>query len=340
MASMKSPIGSALLYSGVLDHDDLVDLRELIRKVVATRGDESPLASVLNGGEILKDLLVQQLSRDRIEKFCECGLLVESGNFVFSPFRAHRVEDFIIISDPPANSDSRASTYLDPLCEGPQLSKLLIRKRVNRGLDMGCGCGILSIAMASFCEHVLGVDVNARAIEVSHFNAELNGIKNVTFIKGDLFESIEDQFDLIVFNSPTNKEGNQYRDLLECGEPLLARFFSDVGKHLTYTGYCQVNLAMNDYPDSPFLERLSNWIRMKGGAFRALIMICKRVANESGNTWKRGWATFWHGGLSFEEIDWPYHLLSQDMRATDLSEFILRLIEHNENFPSRKRIPQ
>src|SRR6185436_9584118 len=143
------------------------------------------------------------------------------------------------------------------LCEGPQLSRLLIRKAASRGLDVGCGCGILSIVMASFCDQVLGIDINNRAIEVSRFNADLNGTLNVTFIESDLFQGVQGAFDLIVFNSPTNKEREQYRDLLECGEPLLARFFCDVGKHLTLTGYCQVNLAMNDYPQSLFVDRMS-----------------------------------------------------------------------------------
>jgi len=195
--------------------------------------------------------------------------------------------------------------------------------------------------MSSFCDHVIGVDINPRAVEFSRFNSVLNGIANVTFMESDLFNSLRGQeFDLIVFNSPTNKEGDDYRDLLESGEPLLARFFSNLGNHLRPDGYCQVNLAMNDYTESRFVDRLATWIRAGERDLRALTMVCKRHKNDDGGTWKRGWATFWRGSSFLSEVDWPYHLLTATPSPLELSQLVLRLLENHELLNSQRHLPQ
>lgn len=168
----------------------------------------------------------------------------------------------MIVTDPEVPENLEDQFYLDPLWEALRLVKLLIRQVAGRGLDVGCGSGVFSLVTSSFCEQVIGVDISPRAIEFSRFNSALNGVRNVAFIESDLFDSVRSrQFDLIVFNSPTDEESYEYRDLLECGEQLLARFFTDLGDPLTPAGHGQINLAMNDYAGSRFSDRLQNWIK-------------------------------------------------------------------------------
>ncbi|MDV3221095.1 class I SAM-dependent methyltransferase [Intrasporangium sp.] len=54
-------------------------------------------------------------------------------------------------------------------------------------LDIGCGWGPLSIALAlrSPAAHVWGVDVNRRALQLATLNAEAAGVDNVTFCEPD-----------------------------------------------------------------------------------------------------------------------------------------------------------
>jgi len=292
---------------------------------------DSPLRRVLTGDEVSRSGLKAQLPDGRLEELRACGLLVESGERIFSPFRAHIVERFVIVTDPEVPENSQDQLYLDPLWEAPRLVKLLIRQVVGRGLDVGCGSGVFSLVMSSFCEQVIGVDISPRAMEFSRLNSALNGVRNVAFIESELFDSVRgQQFDLIVFNSPTDEEGYEYLNLLKCGEQLLAKFFTDLGDHLTPAGFCQINFTMNDYADSRFSDRLETWIRTNRHDLRWLTMVSKRRDREAGGIWKRGWGTFCRGSYFSAEVEWPYHALAASAPPRDLSQLVLRLLKNHE----------
>lgn len=79
----------------------------------------------------------------------------------------------------------------------------------NRGyckvLDLCSGSGAIGLTVAAFLEftNVTLSDINKEALEVSRENAETLGvIDRVQFIHSDLFQDIEDRFDLIVSNPP------------------------------------------------------------------------------------------------------------------------------------------
>ena len=48
-------------------------------------------------------------------------------------------------------------------------------------LDIGCGCGFFSLYLAKHGAHGCGFDVNRKSIEMARHNAEINGIKGITF---------------------------------------------------------------------------------------------------------------------------------------------------------------
>lgn len=55
-------------------------------------------------------------------------------------------------------------------------------------LDLGTGCGVVALLSSRVYEGVLGTDVNPRAVAMARFNARVNGVGNVEFRVGDLFE--------------------------------------------------------------------------------------------------------------------------------------------------------
>jgi release factor glutamine methyltransferase len=73
-------------------------------------------------------------------------------------------------------------------------------------LDLCTGSGCLALALAkNFPDsRVFGTDISGKAVGYARKNAELNGIENVQFFKGNLFEPIEEAqfFDLIISNPP------------------------------------------------------------------------------------------------------------------------------------------
>jgi release factor glutamine methyltransferase len=73
-------------------------------------------------------------------------------------------------------------------------------------LDLCTGSGCLALALASAFpdSQVTGIDISETAVDYARKNAGLNGIENVRFLNGHLFEPLdEDQlFDLIISNPP------------------------------------------------------------------------------------------------------------------------------------------
>lgn len=82
------------------------------------------------------------------------------------------------------------------------LLALTIRRRVARALDIGTGCGIQALYLATHCEKVVATDISQRAVEITAFNAALNHA-DIDVRLGSLFEPVEGEgFDLIVTNPP------------------------------------------------------------------------------------------------------------------------------------------
>ena len=81
-------------------------------------------------------------------------------------------------------------------------------------LDMGTGSGVSALLAARAGSDVVAVDINPEAVECAHANAEANGLSDrISFIEGDLFDGVEGDFDLIVFDPPFR--WFEPRDLLE-----------------------------------------------------------------------------------------------------------------------------
>lgn len=71
-------------------------------------------------------------------------------------------------------------------------------------LDMctGSGCIAISLALLKEAAKVMAVDISEDALAVSKINCERLNCTNVTLIQSDLFDRIEDVFDVIVSNPP------------------------------------------------------------------------------------------------------------------------------------------
>lgn len=54
-----------------------------------------------------------------------------------------------------------------------------------RVLDLYCGTGTIGIYISDYASKVLGVEINAKAIEDANKNKKMNDIKNIEFIAGD-----------------------------------------------------------------------------------------------------------------------------------------------------------
>ena len=109
----------------------------------------------------------------------------------------------------------------------------------QRFLEIGCGTGVVSLALAKRALQGVGTDINERAIENSRKNAETLGITNVKFLVSDVFENVEGTYDVIVCNPPyTNHETSDVieRMFWDPDNDMKREFFNEAHNHLSPGG--------------------------------------------------------------------------------------------------------
>lgn len=83
------------------------------------------------------------------------------------------------------------------------LAALTPRTAVERVLDVGTGCGVQALLAAAHGRQVVGTDIGDRALWLAAVNAALNGVDNVDWRSGDMFEpAAGERYDLVVANPP------------------------------------------------------------------------------------------------------------------------------------------
>lgn len=289
---------------------ELAELGAALRRGLESEEGGYEALRVFDGERVRADKLERVLPKPQLRLLEDCRALFADSRDFISPFRLKSVEKLLVFSDPPVAAWRDLPHYVDPLWEAAHLRKLLVRGPVRSALDMGCGSGVLSLIMASYAEEVVGVDLNPRAIAFSRLNARLNGISNAVYREGDLFSPVAARrFDRIVFNSPTGEERSP-ANLLEAGEEVLARFFSEAIRFLERSGYIQVNLGMFDRVGSRFTERLESWLAPDADQCQILLLLLrskrpswKQLLKERFRpgpggrvtAWSRGWLTLRQG---------------------------------------------
>ncbi|MEE9525874.1 MAG: HemK2/MTQ2 family protein methyltransferase [Candidatus Woesearchaeota archaeon] len=133
----------------------------------------------------------------------------------------------------------------------PREDSFLILKEIKNYaignvLDMGTGSGILAIEAAKTADVVIGADINETTLDYAKHNLKLKGLKNIKFVKSDLFSYFKKHpmmFDLIIFNPPYLPKDirEPFESALETtggekGYELLEKFFSEVSSYLMPDG--------------------------------------------------------------------------------------------------------
>ena len=147
------------------------------------------------------------------------------------------------------------------------LAQLTLRAPVDSSLDLGTGCGVQALHLATHSAHVVATDVNQRALGIARFNAALNEVGDrVEVREGSFFEPVRgERYDLIATNppfviSPATGERLVYRDSGLPGDQVVEDIVRAAPDHLTERGWCQVLANWVVERDRPWDERLASWL--------------------------------------------------------------------------------
>jgi methylase of polypeptide subunit release factors len=84
------------------------------------------------------------------------------------------------------------------------LASPLLRRPVQRAVDVGAGAGPGAIELALCCPEatVYAADINEDALQLAAVNAELNGAARLIPCRSNLLDGVDGQFDLVMSNPP------------------------------------------------------------------------------------------------------------------------------------------
>lgn len=92
-------------------------------------------------------------------------------------------------------------------------------------LDIGTGSGCIAITLKKELKNtnITAIDISNEALTVAKENAKLNNV-NINFKNSDVFENINDKYDVIISNPPYIKETEVIDKLVKDNEPAIALY--------------------------------------------------------------------------------------------------------------------
>jgi len=238
---------------------------------LAWSGSDDPcdvLVGVFLAGESATAVALEQaLGRAALDVALRTGLLVADGGSLRCPFCVYPIAGRHLVTDRPGlRPGINPVSALYP--ETYILSAAADRtRRLSRVLDLGTGSGVHALLAAGHADHVLGVDVNPRALEFARFNAALNDLPGVAFAEGDLFDPCPagDRYDRIVSNPPyvpsvEHAAGSNWFSGGPTGDEILSRILAGLDAHLSDDGLALLYAMIAHRADEPLRERMDAWL--------------------------------------------------------------------------------
>lgn len=143
-----------------------------------------------------------------------------------------------------------------------------VRRQAELALDLGTGTGFLALLAGSHARQVIATDINPRALSFAALNARLNGLSNIEFRRGSLFEPVADcRFDLLMANPPfviSPKADYEYRDSGLVGDTICEQLIRKAPEMLREGGYCTVLFNWHHQNAEDWAQRPIEWLTSSG----------------------------------------------------------------------------
>ncbi len=224
------------------------------------------ISLLLDNQELRLELVKQKLEENIFQDLLDMKILSIKDDVVWSEFCLFPCygELFIVTDKLAKNELINQVMYL--LGESFFLGDIIDREsNYINALDLCTGSGIHALLASKHCEYVVGIDISERAIDIANFNKALNGIENVEFKIGSLFEPIKNKkFDLIIANPPYNpdlstKAGDNFWSGGKHGDEILRDIFKGLSEHITEEGLFFIISLFPNTEENTNIESIRRW---------------------------------------------------------------------------------
>jgi protein-L-isoaspartate O-methyltransferase len=223
------------------------------------------------GGPVPRQEAERALAPIGTDELCRLGVAVHCGEAaVQAAVRLVPHADLLLAGNryPAESAGGTPADYVATVtAPSAILGCLTVRRPVTTSLDIGTGSGVQALWLARHSERVVAVDVNRRALNLAAFNARLNGITNIEFREGSLFDPVAgERFDLIVCNAPYVVSPDvrfAYRDSGAQSDSFNERLVREAPARLTEGGFAHLLIGWilrgADWPARP-----KSWLEGNG----------------------------------------------------------------------------
>jgi methylase of polypeptide subunit release factors len=243
--------------------------------VIRRTAEASPLHSLVRlfvlGMTVSAESVHAALSRPGIDCAIESGLIETAANGVRAVACLRPWREFFLLSDflPPEGEPLPSDFVMNGTSPSSRLlTRLTIRRRVDRALDLGTGAGTHALLAASHANHVVATDTNRRALNFAAMNARLNGIENVSFTEGSFFKPLAgEKFDLIVSNPPfiiSPSSGLMFQNADLGGDKVSELVLRESPPHLREGGFAITLISWAHENEEDWALRPCGWVEGRG----------------------------------------------------------------------------
>ncbi|RNL83993.1 DUF7059 domain-containing protein [Halostreptopolyspora alba] len=212
-----------------------------------------------------------------VQELAEAGLLrVRDGQVRavvhLEPWELEDGRPGYVASDPtvrPGEGQPRSDHVVGAGGASATLSRLMVDGPVETALDLGTGCGVQAMHLASRANRVRATDVNPRALWMTELSCALSNTPNVEAREGSMFEPVKkERFDLVVSNPPfvitPEPARYTYRESDLPGDSLSADLVRQAPGHLTDGGWCQTLANWLHVDGEDWRDRVGAWVSGTG----------------------------------------------------------------------------
>jgi len=311
-----------------------VEMPELLRSVAGDSPLETLACLFLLGLPVEVPTARRAFKPMELEQWVKAGLVNLQGGDVIAALRIVPYKEFLMgIETAEARQAHHANFVLGISRSSQSLVNFTVRRRSRDVLDIGTGCGIQAILAAGLSKKVYATDVNPRAIQFGRFNAGLNGLHNIEFLKGSLYEPVQGKkFDLILSNPPfviSPESGHAYLDSGMESDRFAQKLVSKAPEHLAEGGYFQMIFNWAHISGHKWQDRLRKWVAGTGCDTWVILRLTRNRSAYAMNWINDNYPS---GGMTERYDQWMAYFKQEGIRGVSTGFLFMRRRREAKNW--------